>query len=178
MICSDATVFKAPSKIVACNSNFKTGYGLFSNVNLLKNQHVCSFSGKLVDCADAKYMDPTYMFSWQLGKGFKLIADDLDGNLGHFANSVHPDTPFIEQNARINKKSLRKTKSNKYLLMKRIKIDIVASRDILKGEEIIIDYGSGYWNTMEHFVKSGIKIKPLSVQLRDERTKHRESNKN
>jgi SET domain-containing protein len=119
-------------------------------------------------------MDPTYIFSWQLGKGFKLVADDLDGDIGHFANSIHPSNPFVLQNARFDKKSLKKTKSNKYICNKRVKIDIIASTDIKKDEEIVIDYGIGYWKTMEQFIQSGIKEKSPATQERDARAKQRE----
>ena len=71
-------VVKSESAVRHCNDRFKVGYGIFSKVPIiLKNEYVCSFSGMLVDCAEAKYMDPTYIFCWELGKGFKLIADDI-----------------------------------------------------------------------------------------------------
>ena len=55
-----------------------------------------------------------------------------------------------------------------------MKIDLIATKDIAANEEIIIDYGSGYWKKMEEFSKFGITKKPISVQQRDARAKQRE----
>jgi len=108
-------VVKSESAITPCNDRFKVGYGIFSKVPIiLKNEYVCSFSGMLVDCAEAKYMDPTYIFCWELGKGFKLIADDIDGDIGHFANSVHLNSPDVEQNAKFDKNALKKSKKKPF----------------------------------------------------------------
>jgi hypothetical protein len=112
---SKSLVYKAKSEIVSCDKSIESGFGLFAKAYIAKDQYICSFSGSLVDCSETKYQDPTYIFSWQLGRGFKLISDDLDGHLGHFANSVHPDNSTLKRNAKIDKNNLRKTKSNKHL---------------------------------------------------------------
>jgi hypothetical protein len=171
---SGTLVYKAKSQIVSCNELLESGFGIFAKVNIAKNQYICSFSGYLVDYAETKYHDPTYIFSWQLGRGFKLISDDLDGHLGHFANSVHPNNPSIKRNAKIDKKNLKKSKSNKHLLERRMTVHIVATKDISAREEIIIDYGAGYWKTMESYLLNFNTItKPISVLERDERARKR-----
>jgi len=166
-------VYKAKSSITSTDLNMITGDGIFANQNLTKGEIVCGFSGELIDCEDLKYMDPTYCFSWQLGKGYKLIGDDKDGDLGHYCNSTHPTNPFVYQNATFDKRALRKTKSVKYQFNKRIKLPIIAIRNIAKDEEIIIKYNTGYWKAMNTFLQNGIPSKSITVIERDNRAAKR-----
>ena len=76
------------------------GLGLFTGKSFKKNQVINFYSGSLVDGYDAQYDDPTYFMSFQYGKGFKIKGDTLDGDLGVYANSTHPDLKFPKQNAR------------------------------------------------------------------------------
>ena len=140
---NDSFVYKAKSQIIVCHESFESGFGIFAKVDIAKNHYICSFSGFLIDWIEAKYQDPTYIFSWQLGRGFKLIGDDLDGHLGHYANSIHPENPFVIKNAKIDKRELKKTKSNKYLFNNRMTVNLIATKDIKANQEIIIDYGIG-----------------------------------
>jgi len=91
---------------------------------------------------------------------------------------VHPANPFVVQNAKIDKKQLKQTKSNKNMFQKRISLNLIASQDISANEEIIINYGSGYWKVMEEFVQKGLKKKSVSVENRDLRAEKRASLKN
>jgi len=78
---SESLVYKAKSEIIVCHDKFESGFGIFSFKNIKKNDYICSLSGFLVDWTEAVYVDPTYIVSWQLGKGYKLVGDDLEGNL-------------------------------------------------------------------------------------------------
>ena len=165
-------VYKAKSSIISSSNYLKPGYGLFAKQNIAMGEVVCGYSGELIDCADARYVDPTYLFSWQLGKGYKLLGDDKDGDLGHYCNSTHPENPYLYKNACIDKRHLMKTKTAKYfyhLKHKRVRLHIIATRNIEFGEEIIINYGIGYWRTMEKFLKNGIACKLDAVVHREER---------
>jgi hypothetical protein len=145
-------VYKAHSKVMSLNELFDPGYGIFAKVAIGRNEKICSFSGELIDYVDAPYVDPTYIYSWQLGRGFKLLADDKDGDLGHYANASHPDSLFCEVNARFDKQCLKRTKSLKTFNNNRMSIDIIANCDIDVDEEIIIKYGPGYWKKMDEIV--------------------------
>ena len=166
-------VYKAKSAITSSELNMTAGDGIFANQNLTKGEIVCDFSGEVVDCEDIKYMDPTYCFSWQLGKGYKLIGDGKDGDLGHYCNSTHPTNPFVYQNATFDKRALRKTKNVKNQFNKRIKLPIIATRNIAKDEEIIIKYNTGYWKAMNNFLRNGIPSKSINVIERDNRAAKR-----
>lgn len=104
---------------------------------------------------------------------FQSYIYNILGDLGHFANSVHPANPFIAQNAKIDKKQLKQTKSNKNMFQKRMSLNLIASQDISANEEVIINYGSGYWKAMEEFVRKGLKKKSVSVKNRDSRAEKR-----
>lgn len=64
------------------------------------------------------------------------------------------------------------------MFQKRISLNLIASQDISANEEIIINYGSGYWKVMEEFVQEGLKKKSVSVENRDLRAEKRASLKN
>jgi hypothetical protein len=164
-------VYKAVSNVKSLNELYDPGFGIFAKVPIKKGEKVCSFSGDLIDYKEAEYIDPTYIYSWQLGKGAKLLADDKDHNLGHYANGYRPDSLLDDINARFDKKSLKKTKSMKLFLEKRMSIDIIANHDIDVDEEIIIAYGQGYWKAMDNFLTNGPKEKPIAAIARDERAK-------
>ena len=133
---SNLKVFVAVSKIP------NSGNGLFAKETIRKGELICTYGGRFIDNADAHYTDPTYLVNFENGRGYKLIGDNLDGDLGHYANAVHPDHPDITQNARFN------LTNKKYLPNLRGRFNIFAVEDIPAGEEIIVSYGKGYWLTM------------------------------
>jgi SET domain-containing protein len=133
---SNLKVFVAISKIP------NSGNGLFAKETIPKGELICTYGGTFIDNADAHYTDPTYLVNFENGRGYKLIGDNLDGDLGHYANAVHPDHPEVTQNARFN------LTNKKYLPNLRGRFNIFAVEDIPAGEEIIVSYGKGYWLTM------------------------------
>ena len=52
--------------------DLKAGTGIFASVNIKKGEYICSFGGALIDSAVAQYVDPTYILSYEIGRGFKL----------------------------------------------------------------------------------------------------------
>jgi hypothetical protein len=150
----NTNVYKGESKIVCLNSNLVVGDGLFASKNILKGDVVCSCGGYLLDSAVTKYMDPTYVVSWELGKGFKLNGDNIDGDMGHYANSVHPENRNLSKNAKFLVNDAKK-KFYKKLTHQRARFNVVATKDIKKDDEIIVDYGMGYWKTMKEFTEKG-----------------------
>jgi hypothetical protein len=152
----NTNVFKNKSKIICSNTNLVVGDGLFASRKINKGEIVCTYGGCLVDCATTQYMDPMYIVSWEFGKGFKLVGDDKDRDMGHFANSVHPENPNLSQNARFLVTEAKKKfyKEN----TERARFNIVATKDIHVEDEIIVDYGKYYWYAMEKFIQKGQHI--------------------
>lgn len=75
--------------VYAKESNIANGgQGLFLRHPLRRGEIICSYAGRLFDASEAKFRDPTYMVNFELGRGFKLDGDDVDGDLGHYANAT------------------------------------------------------------------------------------------
>lgn len=146
------------------------GNGLYAKQFLSKHEVICTYGGKLIDEAEAKYCDPMYIASFEPGKGYKLSGDNEDGDLGHYANSIHPLYPssFIQQNAKF------RFQSKKYDMKQlRGRFNVIATKDIQPHEEIFVNYGPGYWQTMERWMREPQLEKSIAVQHRDLRAKRR-----
>ncbi len=156
------------TKVKVAKSKIKGGgNGLYALQRIPKDTVVCTYGGALIDCQDAKYLSPVYIANFENGKGFKVIGDDECGDLGHYANAVHPDFPEIKQNARFH------MMSKQYLPNNRGVFNVMARQDIEEGEEIIVNYSDGYWVTMKLWNSTPHPEKPLTTLARDERAKRR-----
>ncbi len=143
------------------------GKGLFAIDNISKNAVICTYGGTLIDAQDARYADPMYMVDFENGRGYKMIGDDSCGDVGIYANAIHPALPNTKQNARLD------MRNKKYLANNRGVIDIVARQDILAGDEIVVCYGDGYWATMNTWNTTPHPVKSASDNQRDDRAKRR-----
>jgi hypothetical protein len=154
-------------RVEARTSNIPdAGLGLFALEDIEKDSVICTYGGRLVDYEEAKYQDPEYSVDFELGKGMKLIGDAVGDDLGIYANAIHPNNKEVKQNARFH------IKSKVYLENKRGRYDILARRDIAKGEEIIVSYGKFYWTAVAKF-KTNPPVKPMAAVRRDERAMKR-----
>jgi hypothetical protein len=143
----------------------EAGNGLFASEDIIKRSIFCTYGGSLVDAAEAKYLNPVYIVSFELGRGSKLVGDGADGDMGHYANSVHPDCSMPKQNARFVMAS-KKTSS----CGTRGWFSLQATEDIKRGDEIFVNYGDGYWSTMKNWKANPTAlVKPLDVKKRDAR---------
>lgn len=143
------------------------GNGLFAKQGFCKGDLICTYGGHLVDIADAKYIHPMYIVNFENGRGFKLVGDNQDGDCGHYANAVHPADPSITQNAKfcINDDKV-------YLPNQRGRFNIYAVKDIAINEEIIVNYGEGYWLTIQKWEQAP-PIKSEASKAREERASKR-----
>jgi len=111
------------------------------------------------DSEVADNIDPTYIVNFENGRGVKLnpILDNplsnLKGHIAHYVNSIHPAHLFPVKNVKLSLSD--KIATDKYGNRKRSFsvgdigfFRLKALRDIQCGEELITDYGFGYWNTM------------------------------
>lgn len=159
---------EANNKVYVAKSKIQNGgKGLFAKVLIPKGEVICTYSGKLIDCTDAKYVDPTYIVSFNPGKGFRLIGDNETGDMGHFANSIHPENKDVKQNGRFNL-SLKKMLPNQ-----RGQFPLIACENIKKNEEIIVNYGDGYWLKMNKWTNEEHPTRSASTLAREERALRR-----
>jgi len=109
----------------------------------------------------AKSMDPTYIVNFENGRGLKLVAISTDnsiakGHIAHYANSIHPAHKFPMKNAKLSLRDKVATDNNG--IKKKVYsagdigfFRLKALNEIRQGEEVITDYGDGYWKTMSEW---------------------------
>ena len=108
------------------------GEGLFAKEKILKGSLVCTYGGRLVDPQDAHFVNPIYIVDFETGRGFKLVGDGEDGDVGHFANAIHPQSMELKQNARFSLSHNHK----QTLPGNRGRFHIYSKKDIEAGDEI------------------------------------------
>jgi hypothetical protein len=139
-------VYKATSQYLSNHKEPIPRDGLFARQDIKDGDVICEYSGAFVDDETAKNMDSMYWFfalSFQYRKEFKyfLFGDDVDGTLGHYCNCL-PRNSLQRSNARIDFKKFFEDEEVESVLntTKRIKTFLIATRDILKDEEITMLY--------------------------------------
>jgi hypothetical protein len=145
------------------------GKGVFAAEKILNGEIVCTFGGALIDKRNALHVKPTYTANFENGRGWAIIGDNDDGDLGHLANGIHPMFAEPEQNARFD----INPRSKKYLSNKRGRFNVIAKRDLEIGDEVIVCYGDGYWNTMLTWETDGPPVKKPNEIARDVRAAKR-----
>lgn len=110
----------------------KAGWGLFTRRVIERGSQICSYGGHRVTAeqrADPDY-DTTYVFSYWTAKGEEVWVDAKDAycSYGRYANDPRDEA-----------------KTNAKIVRRGNRIILVATAEILPGEEILIDYGYEYW---------------------------------
>jgi hypothetical protein len=125
------------------------------------------------------FLCPIYVVEFEKGRGLKLAGNGLQGDIGHLANSTHPECNTIIQNARfeLHKKFSLELETNKTTRLYKPgnigKFPIISTKFIKKDEEIIVSYGSSHWKSAQLW-NTGIRLKrSASAERRDERQKRR-----
>lgn len=187
-------VYIQQSRIINSETDLPVGLGLFAGKAIKKGGFICNYGGVLTAAQDVKYLDPTYIVEYEYShKGFKLSGNSESGDLGIYANAVHPDCENIEQNASfcLKDKSLvassscfstaieaspsrKRKKQGLYAPGDRAVFPIKALRDLKQHDEIIVNYGANYWRTMEQWFSQPVE-KSEAVIRREARMKARES---
>jgi hypothetical protein len=160
------------SKVYIAESNITgAGRGLFASQFLQKGDTICFYDGSLVHSEIVKYMDPTYVVEWETGRnGRKLVGEISNGHFGSIANSRSPSTQSLVINAKYAFGQRRSYENDSRGLF-----PLVALIEIERNEEIIVNYGVGYWKTFEKYVKNGLPEVPKSSVDRDKRASNRDA---
>ena len=149
------------------------GNGLFATEFIPKGSLVCTYGGELIDPQEAQYVSPIYTVNFELGKGLKLVGDGEGGDVGHYANAVHPLSKDLKQNARFSLSHNHK----QIFPNNRGRFQIYAKEDIEVGDEIIVNYGKGYWKVVSDWFTKPRRVKSSTVLARDARAQHRQAAK-
>ncbi len=114
------------------------GKGLFTAINIYKDEIICEFKGEIISKSEAKRREKkgNYKYFVQLLDG--SIMDSMKTKC--FAKYANDPLGFEKS----------KFKINSYITLDDDDaVCLVASRDILVGEEIFCSYGSRYWDTFQ-----------------------------
>ena len=110
----------------------KSGKGLFTKVAIKKGQRIVEYKGRLVKWKDVKYEDAT--------NGYLLYITSqavIDGRpsktFGRYANDAHGYT------------RVKGLTNNAEYVCEGKRCFIEATRNIMPGAEIFVDYGKDYW---------------------------------
>ena len=106
---NDSNVFVGRSKIVNPYTSLPVGLGIFARRDLPPHFDFVLYSGVLIDRLTATGKTPTYLVAFEFGHGLKLNGDNIDGDLGMYANGTHPAMPHIVANATFHYASKKAT---------------------------------------------------------------------
>lgn len=123
------------------NSNIPhAGRGLFATKNFRKKERVAKYSGHL---RDRPVDNNDYVF--QVSKAKFLDAEDKENHAGRFINDPkgtgkNPNVRFSKTRRVYDDPTKRKNSKDR-----RYYVPMVANRNIRKGQELLVSYGSQFW---------------------------------
>ena len=150
--------------------------GLFTRKKVVQGDFITFYTGMIVDPQFAKTLtgnDRKYLLHVS-GTGVAgLVCKGNQNGLGFYANSIHPSINRPKVNAKYDMKKIeilsgQSLKGIKYVVGMEIKIPIVATREIKKGKEVIVNYGDSYWHTNE--ITEPLVQRSLAKDSRDSRS--------
>jgi SET domain-containing protein len=117
------------------------GMGLFSTINIKKGQQIIEYKGRLERWCDVKKEDGYNGYLLRVHRLWAINALPFKKALGRFAN----DALGIGRHHRL--------RNNAEYVVYGLKCFIEATRDIRKGEEILVSYGNEYWELIRKIRK-------------------------
>ena len=141
----------------------KNGQGLYAKKSFTKGEIICGYFGKMVPTADIEKNEYKSDYLIELGldeNGVHMSVDSADSDIDVSGYGKFVNDPIFE-NA-INSYILVQAHAdgNEYIYM-------VATKGIKNGDEILCNYGVGYWEA-EQFLKLS---PPLQAEINRQRVK-------
>ncbi len=121
------------------------GLGLYTKIKIPKGACIVEYKGRLVKWVDIKYEDGYNGYLLRVNRSWAINAKPYKKALGRFAN----DARGIERN--------KKLTNNAEYLTEGQQCFIYATREILPNSEILVGYGTEYWNLARRIAKSSPK---------------------
>ena len=124
-------------------------YGVKATENIQAGRAVCEYSGKIMtteeyqqECGSIEWIDkqPSRLYAFDVLKGQLIVdASPAIGNYGPAGRINDGPGPYKDTTRPANVKYIES------IVRHRLRILVVATRDISKGEEILASYGKDFW---------------------------------
>lgn len=113
------------------------GQGLFTKTAILKGTYIIEYKGRITTWKEVKHQwDNPYLYT--ISDSYIIDAKNHKKSLARYANDA---------------KGLTRTKgitNNAEFVNEGKRVFIIATKAIKAGEEILVSYGKGYWDTVRH----------------------------
>jgi SET domain-containing protein len=121
-----------------------SGKGLFTKVTIAKGTRMVEYKGKLRKWKDVKHLDGINGYLMYITRNAVIDALPAKHTLGRYAN----DAKGLSKVLGLRNNAEYVTEGNRCY--------IEATREIKKGEEILVDYGKEYWQLIRKLKRQQI----------------------
>lgn len=121
------------------------GKGLFTRDNIAKGTCIIQYKGIITSWKDANHANGANPYIYYVNRNHVIDAMKHKKEYGRYVNDA---------NGLVKVKGFS---NNCYYVIEALKVFIEAKKDIAAGEEILVGYGKGYWDTIRQ--NKGLKIK-------------------
>lgn len=117
------------------------GHGLFTKIGIPKGACIVEYKGRLEKWKDVKHKDGYNGYLLRVNRSWAINALPYKKALGRFAN----DAKGLQQ--------ISTLANNAEYLLDGKRCFIYAKKEIQPGSEILVSYGSAYWNLIKRIAK-------------------------
>lgn len=121
------------------------GLGLFTRKEIKKGDCIVEYKGKLENWKDVKHTDGYNGYLYKLNSRYAINALNYKKTFGRYANDA------------LGFSRVKGLRNNSEYDDTGLKCYIYASRNIKRGEEILVEYGSDYWKLLRKIRKEALK---------------------
>jgi uncharacterized protein len=114
------------------------GKGLFTKVFIPEGTRIIEYKGSITTWKDVNHNNGENRYIFYINRNRVIDANPHPEAIARYANDAR------------GLKQMKGTRNNSTYLNEKNKIFIVAERDIAAGEEILVDYGKEYWDTISY----------------------------
>lgn len=118
-----------------------SGKGLFAKKFIPKNSRIVEYKGKVTSWKEVADNDGNNGYIYYVKRNYVIDASKHSGALARYANDAR------------GLKRVKGILNNAEYVEDGFKVYIESRKDILAGEEILVEYGKEYWDVIRHNLK-------------------------
>ena len=118
-----------------------SGKGLFAKKFIPKNSRIVEYKGKVTSWKEVADNDGNNGYIYYVKRNYVIDASKHPGALARYANDAR------------GLKRVKGILNNAEYVEDGFKVYIESRKDILAGEEILVEYGKEYWDVIRHNLK-------------------------